>query len=127
MKTALILTLSLVAAALLFPIRTGVVTQSYGVVEVPMGPYFVASAPSKQDIAEAFLGRELTGKQMNQERVTSRVDLSRTLLFAGGALAAAIAINAVLRIARTNRICCRMTVSSGPVLGPRAKRQKRPV
>jgi len=99
MKLVLILTLSLVAAALLFPIRTGVVTQSYGVVEVPMGPYFVASAPSKQDVAEAFLGKTFDDqdKVSNKHRASSHVDYGRTILLAGGA--ATLGLMAILIIA----------------------------
>jgi len=98
MKLTLIITLSLVAAALLFPFRTGVVTQSYGVVEVPMGPYFVASAPSKQDIAEAFLGKTFDDpdKVSNKHRASSHVDYGRTILLAGGA--AALGLMAILII-----------------------------
>lgn len=99
MKLTLILTLSLVAAALLFPTRTGVVTQSYGVVEVPMGPYFVASAPTSLDVCEEFHGKTFNdpSKLTTRQRASSHVDYGRTVLFAGGA--ATLGLMAILIIA----------------------------
>lgn len=106
MKLVLIFALSLVAAALLFPIRTGVVTQSYGVVEVPMGPYFVASAPSSLDVCEEFYGKKFDGsaKLTTRQRATSHVDYGRTILLAGGA--ATIGLLVILIIGTRNSTLC---------------------
>ena len=124
MKITLILTLSLIAAALLFPIRTGVVTQSYGVVEVPMGPYFVASAPSSLDVCEEFYGKKFddSAKLTTRQRATSHVDYGRTILFAGGI--ATLGLLAALIIGTRNSALC--NAASLPSASDRlAKRRER--
>ena len=74
------LALALVAVPLAFPFRVVVSNQSYGAVEIPIGPMFIGSNPSDAEILSAFMKKPIhrADQVYNAHKVTSRVDYQLT-------------------------------------------------